>query len=167
MPGLTQVWELRNGNIKHFVVSPASFGLPAHPLAHVGSHSSSENAAILLRMLSSAEATLFNKPLASPSALAAAESGGRELPPIPAGTHLRAVADYTLLQAAALLYVAGRDESLPACVELARTSMRSGGARAALESLREASNHAVLEEEKRLVGQNGKHQKKMKVRQAS
>lgn len=102
-------------------------------------------------MLSPAEETFVDEPLASPLPLSAEEAGGRELPPIPAGTRLRALADYTLLQSSALLYVAGRAATLPQCVELARTSMRQGGARAALEAFRVASNHAVQEEEKRLA----------------
>ncbi|CAD6889669.1 unnamed protein product [Tilletia controversa] len=145
----TNVWELNEqGQIRHFVVSPRDFGLSPHPLSHVGSGSAAENASVALHLLSSAEADLSNEPLSSPLSLSekdASSSPGAEqpLPPIPTGTRLRALADYTLLQAAALLYVASAASTLPACTELARTSMRQGGARAALDRLRQETANAL------------------------
>ncbi|KAL9933725.1 hypothetical protein V8E36_007383 [Tilletia maclaganii] len=146
--GQTNVWELKDGTIRHFVVSPADFGLEAHPLSHVVSASAAENAAIALHLLSSAEETLPAEPLREPLALSeedATSSPGAEgpLPPIPQGTRLRALADYTLLQAAALLYVASAAPTLQECTALARTSMRQGGARAALDRLRSETAKAL------------------------
>jgi anthranilate phosphoribosyltransferase len=157
--GPTDVWELdAQGEIKEFTVEPLrDFGINPHPLKHVGSYSSDENASIVLRLLSSNEASLsegsLDKPLdlseedLHPSGGSAARSDGAHLngqyahekkpyPPIPAGAHLRAIADYTLIQSAALLHVAGKSSSLKKCVELARESMRSGSARRALETFR-------------------------------
>jgi anthranilate phosphoribosyltransferase len=148
-----QLWELKDGQIRHRLISPASFGLSSHPLSHVCSYSASENAAIVLRMLSSAEASLPSAPLSAPEELGEAERGGRDLPPIPKGARLRALADYTLLQAAALLHVAGHGKTLPESVELARTSMRSGAARTALEAFRRTSQEAVANEEHKVKAQ--------------
>ncbi|KAK0526852.1 anthranilate phosphoribosyltransferase [Tilletia horrida] len=146
--GETNVWELKDGQIRHFTISPADFGLPSHPLSHVVSASAAENASIALHLLSEAEETLPAEPLSEPLPLSeadAASSPGAEepLPPIPRGTRLRALADYTLLQASALLYVASAAPTLPECTELARKSMRGGGARAALDRLRSETAAAL------------------------
>ncbi|CEH18106.1 anthranilate phosphoribosyltransferase [Ceraceosorus bombacis] len=125
--GETDVWELRHKEIKHFVISPASFGLPSHPLKHVNSHSAAENAAIVLKMLRSKEARedvkqseelllLPSEPLSCALELSAVETAPIQgLPAIPCGTRLKAVEDYTLLQASALLYVAGCADKLGSC----------------------------------------------------
>ncbi|KDN52453.1 hypothetical protein K437DRAFT_272483 [Tilletiaria anomala UBC 951] len=174
--GETDVWELsERGEITQRVVTPEDFGLQRHPLSHVGSFSSDENAAIVWRLLSSTtDEDLPLEPLASPSRLRTHElptllstssslsssfssiasipttptapstpTGTSSLPPIPANTHLRAIADYTLMQAAALIYVAGRAPTLPACVHLARTAMQDGSAKAALERFEQCANREI------------------------
>ena len=146
--GATDVWELSpDGSIEEKVIQPSDFGLPTHPLAHVGSYSSDENAAIVKRILSTPWKDLPSEPLAKPSTLTEAEEAnfgdgsggsgsGKTSPAIPAGARLRAIADYTLLQASALLYVAGKANTLPACVELAKTAMQDGSARDSLATFR-------------------------------
>ncbi len=158
--GPTDVWELtKDGEILEFSVEPTrDFGLPSHPLKHVGSFSSDENASIVLRLLSDQETNLPLEPLSEASPLTAAEIQGpstsqsgtaKKLADIPAGAHLRAIADYTLIQAAALLYVAGKGSSLKRCVELARESMRSGQARAALETFKTKAEQEIRADESR------------------
>lgn len=144
-----QVWELRAGRITHFSITPADFGLPSHPLDHVRSATSAENASVVLHLLRSSDAatlpvSLPTEPLSAALPLQDATDATRNLPPIPAGTRLSALRDYTLLQSSALLHVAGRG-SLKGCVELARKSMEAGGARDALETFRRQATKAVEE----------------------
>ncbi|KAK0554490.1 anthranilate phosphoribosyltransferase [Tilletia horrida] len=153
--GSTNVWELNQGEIRHFVIRPADFGLKAHPLSHVASGSAEENASTALMLLSAAEANFSDAPLAEPLPLSEADANSspgleRPLPPVPKGTRLRALADYTLLQAAALLYVASAAPTLPLATELARTSMRGGGARAALDRLRTEAAKGLAKQEEQL-----------------
>ncbi|PWN39905.1 hypothetical protein IE81DRAFT_368722 [Ceraceosorus guamensis] len=159
--GETDVWELRHKEIKHFVISPASFGLPSHPLKHVNSHSAAENAAIVLKMLRSSkearedvtqseELLLLppSEPLSCALELSAVETAPVQgLPAIPAGTRLKAVEDYTLLQASALLYVAGRADDLGSCVGLARQSIETGAARLALDQFRQEASRAIARDD--------------------
>ncbi|KAE8269524.1 hypothetical protein A4X09_0g2830 [Tilletia walkeri] len=172
--GQTNVWELdckQGSSIRHFVVSPSDFGLQSHPLTHVGSGSAAENAAVALHLLSEAEADLPSEPLSAPLSLSekdASSSPGAEqpLPPIPQGTRLRALADYTLLQAAALLYVASAAPTLPECTELARISMRKGGARAALDRLRQETANALrVQREKEAQQEEEDAKKKVEERE--
>ncbi|KAN0063577.1 anthranilate phosphoribosyltransferase [Thecaphora frezii] len=165
--GETDVWEIHNSQIRHFSLSPRDFGLASHPLAHVGSHSSQENAAIVLHLFSCGSlSSLPSAPLSSPLPLdpSAFEEPSTvqlvpHLPSVPAGTRLSALADYTLLQSAALLYVGEFAESLPAAVELARTSIESGQALKALETFRVQAEEAVKREEQ-LVKDEEDEQKK-------
>ncbi|TKY90748.1 hypothetical protein EX895_000746 [Sporisorium graminicola] len=159
--GKTDVWELNNGQIKEFTIEPEDFGLPKHPLEHVGSHSADENAAIVLKMFSTpdsaslpAEPLVQNMPL-DPANFAAFAPETlvhvRSLPSIPKTTRLQAVKDYTLLQSAALLYVGSYASTLKQATDLARRSIESGAALRAMETFRDESNLAIarLEEEER------------------
>ncbi|PWN19707.1 hypothetical protein BCV69DRAFT_283813 [Microstroma glucosiphilum] len=157
--GETDVWELDAGTIKHFVVSPLeSFGIPAHPLKSVASYTSAENAAVVLHMVQpgqeasvSASTAPLSEPLAVQLASASAGdevtrallSGSQSLPAIPAGADIRALMDYTLLQASALLYVGGYAHSLKDAVALARKSLNGGGALRSLEAFRREATKEV------------------------
>lgn len=70
----------------------------------------------------------------------------QSLPPIPKGTDLRAILDYTLLQTAALLYVGGYASSFQHATSLARHSLNSGAALRSLESFREGAIREVEKE---------------------
>ncbi|KAF9972804.1 anthranilate phosphoribosyltransferase [Actinomortierella ambigua] len=105
--GETQVWKLMNGEIVEETISPAQFGLPSHPLTSVKGGGPEENAQIL-------EDLLDNK----------FQSPGHP------------ILDFVLLNAAALLVVAGKADNFEAAVEIARDSVVSGKARAVLEGFR-------------------------------
>ena len=133
--GPTDVWEVRDGAIEHRIVRPEDFGLPPHPLDEVRSGTAAQNAAVVLELF-----TLGHEP--APGRLiearrVSAAPPGSQLEESPAGTNLRALWDYTLLQAAALLYVAGQGGGDPrACTALARQSLVTGRALHALDHLR-------------------------------
>ncbi|PWN47728.1 hypothetical protein IE53DRAFT_334955 [Violaceomyces palustris] len=160
--GETDVWELKGGEIKEFTISPADFGVPAHPLKHVGSQTSKENASIVLHLFGERDARgrkgesaegneedeigFSPEPLPSPlpphsSALQDAET--KDLPEVPKGVRMKALEDYTVLQASALLYIGGFGSDLKECASLARESMRGGGALEALRSFRREALQAV------------------------
>ncbi|MCO5565627.1 hypothetical protein L7F22_019301 [Adiantum nelumboides] len=133
--GETDVWELRDGVIKHLVISPASFGLPAHPLAHVKSGTAAENACVARYLF---EPKTHSGPIPKgplSEAFTFTSSLDSKEYSIPAGTHLDALLDYVLLQTAALLYVAGKGATLSHSVILARSSLAFGGAIKALDQL--------------------------------
>ena len=165
--GPTDVWELKDGKITEFSISPSDFGLASHPLAHVGSHSAAENASVVLRLFTSA--TQPAGPLASPCPLEVPEGPSaplaRTLPPIPAGVRLDAVADYTILQAAALLYVGSYAPTLKDAAALARESMTGGGALRALDTFRSEANDAV--ERAEIIRQQEELRAAMKERRLS
>ena len=61
-----------------------------------------------------------------------------QLEPIPAGTNLKAIYDYSVLQAAALLYIAGQGQGdLKECTRIAQASIQDGRALAAWRRLHE------------------------------
>lgn len=140
--GPTDVWELRDGRMRHFTVSPADFGLPTHPLLHVRCGSAAENAAVVMHMLRSRE-PLADAPLPTPLTVAS-DAPSDALVPVPAGVNLGAIRDYTLIQAAALAHVAGYGEGdLKKCVALATDSIASGAALSALRELRDSMQAAT------------------------
>ena len=67
-------------------------------------------------------------------------------PASPESPSLSAITDYVLLNAAALLHVAGRAKSYKEGVDLARVSIASGGAKAAFEGFRDTSKLAMGED---------------------
>lgn len=109
--GPTQLWELRNGEINERTISPEDFGLPAHPLSSVAGGSPKDNAASFKTLLSS----------------------GSDLP-----KDMIPLLDFVLLNASALLVVAGVAGDFVEGVKLARESVISGRAWAAFKRFRDA-----------------------------
>jgi anthranilate phosphoribosyltransferase len=115
--GDTWAWSLTpDGNIVETVLHPTQFGLGIHPLTAVAGGTASENAATLTRLLTS----------------------GKEVP-----EELRPVLEFVLLNAAALLVVAGVAGDFKDGVRLARESIASGAAWNALEMFREAGRMSM------------------------
>ncbi len=112
--GDTRAWELReDGDVRERTLHPtADFGLPAHPLADVRGASPAENAATLRALLTS----------------------GNDIP-----ERLTPILDFVLLNAAALLVVAGRADNFVDGVAVAKEAVTSGKAWDALELFREYS----------------------------
>lgn len=110
--GETQVWELANGEIKEYMISPDTFGLPKHPLSDVKGDDATYNANILR--------SLVGLPLAS----------GAATPP---DSHVAAVRDYVLMNGAALCYVGGAADDLPGGVALCRAALEEGKTRQLVE----------------------------------
>ncbi|KAH9973924.1 glycosyl transferase [Russula compacta] len=109
--GDTHVWELLDdGGVRERTLSPADFGLPAHPLSDVKSATPAENAAAFKALLTS----------------------GDNIP-----AHLTPILDFVLINAAALLVVAGRADNFKHGVGLALEAITSGKAWHALETFRE------------------------------
>ncbi|KAJ7066683.1 glycosyl transferase family, a/b domain-containing protein [Mycena amicta] len=109
--GPTYAWELRDGTITEMTLTPASFGLPAHPLTTVAGGSPAENAETFKELLTS----------------------GKDTPPA-----LVPVRDFVLMNASALLVVAGIAADYTHGAQLALESITSGKAWSALELFREA-----------------------------
>ncbi|KAF9992823.1 anthranilate phosphoribosyltransferase [Entomortierella chlamydospora] len=103
----THVWKLVDGEIVEEDISPAQFGLPSHPLISVKGGGPVENAQIL--------DDLLNNKFKSPG---------------------HPILDFVLLNAAALLVVAGKADNFEDAVVIARESVESGKARAVLEGFR-------------------------------
>lgn len=117
--GETWAWTLApDGSITEGVLHPDMFGLGTHPLTAVSGGRAEENAATLTRMLTRGEAGV--------------EDEG-----------LKPVVEFVLVNAAALLVVAGVAGDYRDGVRLARESMVSGGAWRALEGFREAGRAAM------------------------
>lgn len=105
----TWAWELRDGQISETCLEPATFGLVSHPLTEVKGGGPGENAEVLKTLL---------------------QSGGN----IPGSK--KPLLDFVLMNAAALLVVAGLADSYKQGVELAYKSISSGTAWKALETFR-------------------------------
>ncbi|KAF9939358.1 anthranilate phosphoribosyltransferase [Mortierella antarctica] len=105
--GETHVWKLVDGEVVEEDISPAQFGLPSHPLLDVKGGGPQENAQIL--------DDLLNNKFKSPG---------------------HPILDFVLLNAAALLVVAGKADNFEDAVILARDSVESGKARIVLEGFR-------------------------------
>lgn len=128
-------------------MSPAQFGLPTHPLDHVRSGSAAENAAVARFLFAPASHTqaVPKGALAAPLTFTASDGTQQA---VAAGTHVEAILDYVLLQTAALLYVGGKSGTLSGAVELARASLRHGGAANALAQLARHAVTAAAEEQR-------------------
>ena len=110
--GATHAWELAaDGAVAPRVLHPRDFGLGVHPLEEVAGKSPGDNAETFKRLL---------------------RSGGE----VPEG--LGPVLDFVLMNAAALLVVAGIADDFVEGVEKARESIVSGQAWNALEQFRDA-----------------------------
>jgi len=119
--GDTWAWSLCDGQITETVLHPSQFGLRTHPLSAVAGGRAAENAATLTRLLTS----------------------GTELPEA-----LTPVLDFVLLNASALLVVAGLAEDYKDGVRLARESVTSGTAWRAVETFREVGQTAAASQAK-------------------
>ena len=104
-----QVWKLANSVITPTSISPLDFGLPLNPLASVRGGQPAENAAMLTSLLAG------------------------ELPT----SH--PVENFVVLNSAALLLVAGKVSTAVEGVALARKSIATGQAKAALDAFRTVS----------------------------
>ena len=114
--GPTHVWELKDGKITKIVLNPEDFGLPCHPLYTVGGGTPIENAATFEALLTS----------------------GDNIP-----EKLVPVLDFVLINASALLVVAGIAYDYVEGTKLARESIISGRAWKALETFREVGKKAT------------------------
>jgi anthranilate phosphoribosyltransferase len=108
--GETNVWELDRGVITERTVHPEQFGLPTHPLANVTGGTPAENAETFKTLLTS----------------------GKDIP-----ARVIPVLDFVLLNAAALLFVAGKAADFKEGVKLARQAVEDGKAWDALVEFRE------------------------------
>lgn len=113
--GDTYVWELNNGEVTEKVLHPSLFGLEVHPLSSVAGGTPGENAETFKVLLTS----------------------GENIP-----ERLKPVLDFTLLNASALLVVAGVAQDYKHGAELALKSITSGEAWKALEIYRDAGIEA-------------------------
>ncbi|GAA5916499.1 hypothetical protein JCM8208_006390 [Rhodotorula glutinis] len=111
--GETHVWDLDHDTITRRVVHPRDFGLLATPLSTVAGGTPLDNSLTLTALLD-----------------------GQLDQDSPVET-------FVVLNAAALLVVAGRARDEKEGVEMARRSIAEGGAKRALESFREAGQEAV------------------------
>ena len=114
--GDTYVWELKEGVITEKILNPVQFGLSTHPLSSVKGGDPQVNAETFKKLLTS----------------------GNEIPEV-----LYPVLDFVLLNASALLVVAGLAADLEKGVELARESIVQGKAWKALQTFREAGELAA------------------------
>jgi anthranilate phosphoribosyltransferase len=114
--GPTHAWELKDGKVTAKTLTPADFGLPVHPLTSVAGGSPQENAATFKTLLTS----------------------GDKIP-----DNLVPVLDFVLLNASALLVVAGVAKDYVEGTKLARESVFSGKAWKALETFREMGKKAA------------------------
>ncbi|KAF8657324.1 hypothetical protein AX16_002246 [Volvariella volvacea WC 439] len=116
--GYTWGWELRDGKITETSLHPDVFGLPTHPLTAVAGGTPAENAETFKRLLGS----------------------GDKIP-----EELTPVLHFVLMNASALLVVAGIAEDYKHGTKLALESIVSGRAWAALEQFREAGRQAAAD----------------------
>ncbi|KAF8627384.1 hypothetical protein AX17_006199 [Amanita inopinata Kibby_2008] len=115
--GPTRVWEVRDGSITEKIIRPEDFGLPRHPLSSVASGTAKQNAADLKALLTSGDNIPESK--------------------IP-------LLHFVLLNASALLVVAGIAKDFAHGTMVARESITSGKAWAALEQFRDAAKSTTF-----------------------
>ncbi|RDB14894.1 Anthranilate phosphoribosyltransferase [Hypsizygus marmoreus] len=114
--GPTWAWELQGGEIVEKTLHPNQFGLEVHPLSTVAGGTPQDNAATFKTLLTS----------------------GENIPP-----ELKPVLDFVLLNASALLVIAGLAEDYVQGTKLALESITSGSAWDALEQFRDAGRDAA------------------------
>lgn len=111
--GATKIWELKpSGAIEEYLLHPSDFGLPCHPLSEVRSGTPQENAKVVEQLVNN------------------------ELP------EDHPIYHYVLINTAAVAYVEGIANDWKHGVQLARESLKSGKAKAALQDFINASNKA-------------------------
>ncbi|KAI0783470.1 glycosyl transferase [Abortiporus biennis] len=113
--GKTFAWELKDGQITEQELTPELFGLKVHPLSDVAGGSPSENAETFKLLLTS----------------------GKDIP-----ERLTPILDFVLMNAAALLLVAGVATDLKDGVRLGLESITSGKAWDALQQFKKAGEDA-------------------------
>lgn len=111
--GGTWTWKLEKGQITESVIHPSHFGISAQPLDWVVGSTPDVNAATLTALLQ-------NQPA----------------PDLPPPASLNAIRDFVLINAAALLVIAGIASDYPDGVRLAKESIASGSAWKALQSFK-------------------------------
>lgn len=115
--GKTHAWQLKeDGSITETTLAPEDFGLPCHPLATVAGGTPDENAEVFKTLLTS----------------------GEDIP-----ERLVPVLDFVLMNASALLVIAGIAKDYVHGAQLARESVTSGKAWLALETFRDAGRKAA------------------------
>ncbi|KIK82781.1 hypothetical protein PAXRUDRAFT_832146 [Paxillus rubicundulus Ve08.2h10] len=119
--GDTWVWELKDGNITETTLHPTHFGLRTHPLKSVSGGTALQNAETFKALLTS----------------------GSEIP-----NELTPALEFVLMNASALLVVAGIASDYKDGVRLAMESVTSGAAWKALEAFREAGRAAMAKVER-------------------
>lgn len=113
--GPTWAWELKDGKISEKTLLPEQFGVQPHPLTSVAGGTPKQNAETFRLLLTS----------------------GKQIP-----VHLTPVLHFVLMNASALLYVAGLASDLKEGTRLALESITSGSAWSALEQFRDAGRQA-------------------------
>lgn len=116
--GDTHAWQLMDGKITEIILHPELFGLTIHPLASVAGGTPTENAETFKALLNS----------------------GNDIP-----ESLTPVLHFVLLNASALLVVAGLASDFKEGVALAMNSITSGSAWDALVAFRNAGREAIKE----------------------
>jgi anthranilate phosphoribosyltransferase len=122
--GPTRVWDLKKdasgkGNISEYFVDPVNdFGLPTHPLEDVAGHSPEENAQVFIRLL-------------DPTRRLQSDADKETI------RKYDAINDFVVINASALLVVAGIANDFKHGVELAKDSITSGKAWQALQTFRQ------------------------------
>ena len=117
--GGTLVWSLdESGQITTSTLHPSDFGLDPHPLSTVAGGTPAENSATLVELLTLGEELKTKEKL------------------IP-------IRDFVVMNAAALLVVAGTAKDYKEGAALAHDSITKGGAWKALERFREAGQQGV------------------------
>ncbi|KAG8682526.1 anthranilate phosphoribosyltransferase [Ceratobasidium sp. 423] len=122
--GGTWAWSLENGEITTTTLHPSHFELKTHPLSTVAGASPETNARMLIDLLDP------NTPCNSPTDSTPAPTEGVTSDP-------GAILDFVLMNASALLVVAGLAPDYPTGVKMARESIRGGRAWEALTEYRD------------------------------
>jgi len=114
--GPTWTWELKDGQIVEGTLTPEDFGLQRHPLSKVAGGGPDENAETFRRLL----------------------KGGGTVP-----EDLIPVMEFVMMNASALLVIAGIAKDYKEGTELARQSIISGKAWSALEAFRDVGRKSA------------------------
>ncbi|KAG9093021.1 anthranilate phosphoribosyltransferase [Ceratobasidium sp. UAMH 11750] len=138
--GGTWAWSLEDGDITTTTLHPSHFELKTHPLSTVAGASPEENAQILIDMLDPSSPSFVPPTSSAPPPITTTSNSSSN----PVSTPNRqAILDFVLLNASALLVVAGLAQDYPSGVRMARESIASGRAWAALNEFRERDRARV------------------------
>jgi anthranilate phosphoribosyltransferase len=152
--GETLVWQLEKGDVTTRTISPATFGCQEHPLSHVQLPSNGSASGSVASSYS-AHGKIIDS-LLSPRRARAGQPIIGPYEPDAYGTantvDTAAIEDYVCLNAAALVFVAGKAASEKDAFEAARRSLKEGKAYHALEALRDAAALSVDTDDRQLEG---------------